>query len=327
MALMEAFRATVQTDSAKVPEAVIQGGAHRFIKDGFIRLSASQMGVVTRECIHPLQHQVRNPESVPAQQHISVLADIMKRDQWLPYDKIDFAKLNGRLWLVNGTHRAFAQLKSGKTLDWTIVVHNVADETELRSLFYRFDTNVRARTSNQVLVAAGFDEEHDIPRQVATAVYGAMVVIAQGFKVSKATRDHIFSRVADRRLAAAGAWAKEAKLFAECVKGADTKIKRKLLRSGVAAVALVTLRYQKEMAINFWTGVAENDGLKKQDPRRTLVMDLLNRDMGSGLQVQSCIVPALAWNSWFTGSSRSIIKVTDSTRLIILGTPFDGSRK
>lgn len=333
MALLQAFRNSGQAEKStghtetRVPDAVIQGGVHRFIKQGFVRLSASQMGVVTRECIHPLQMEVRNLDSHSAQEHIAVLADIMKRDGWLEHDKIDFANYRGRLWLTNGNHRAFAQLKSGKTLDWTIVIHDVSTEEELRALFWKFDTNVRSRTANQLLQAVDFATEHKLPRQVAGAVYRAIPIITHGFDLSKKNRDPLLHRVADRRLAAARAWAKEARLFADCVDGAEVKLKQKLFNAGVAAVALVTLRYQKEKAVPFWQGVAENDGLRKLDPRRALVMDLIARKMNSGLAHQVCAAPALAWNSWFSNNSRSIIKVGDETKIKILGTPFDGSRR
>jgi hypothetical protein len=312
MALLEAFRHSVAVDIDRVPPGVAQGGVCRFIREGRQRLSASQMAVVTRECVHPLQKAIRDPEKEAAQQHIAVLADIMKRGDWLEDTQLEFARFKDLLWVTNGVHRSCA---------------HVATEDEFKALFYKFDTNTRGRTEIQILGVVGFADSLGVSREVAAALYKAVTVIQQGFVFDKTRRDPVFSRVADRRLAAARAWAKEAVLFDKCIKEADTKLRKKLLNAGPTAVALVTLRYQPERAEPFWTGAAKDDGLRTGDPRKTLIKDMFTRHMNVGSAQQSCAAPALAWNAWFRGENRKIIKVSDRTEVLIDGTPFDGSRR
>lgn len=296
----------------------------KIIKDGIVKLTAVQMNLVVRFCIHPLQRKIRDPEKVAAKQHISVLADMMRRDEWLPRRQIDFASLNGDLWVVNGTHRACAQVESGKTIEWTVAIHPVQDDTELRRLFYKFDTNLRPRSERQILGAVGFSEKGELPHEVRKGLYQAALTISHDFDLQMRKQDVIHSRNVDRRLQLASAWIKEAALYAECIDGAEGSLKKKLRLSGVMAVALVTLRYQKIVATEFWTTVALNDGLRKNDPRHALVTDLLTRNYRGGVAKQTVVVPALAWSAFFAGETRTQLRVTDTSRVLISGTPWEG---
>jgi len=296
----------------------------KFLRAGTVKLSASQMHLIMRTCVHPTQAKIRNLDKPSARQHIAVLADLMKRGDWLPRRQIDFALLDGWLWLMNGNHRGEAQVLSGQTIEWTIEITPVVSEVQLHRLFYKFDTNTRGRSDRQILAAVGFSGKADLPHEIRKSLYSAALTLLHDFDLQKRKTDPIHSRNIDRRLQMAQAWIREAVIFAECIDPAEPKLKKKLRASGVMAIALATLRYQRERAIEFWSSVAANDGLRKLDPRHTLVTDLLTRNYRGGTAKQIVVVPALAWNAWFAGETRKSLRVTDNSKVVILGTPWGG---
>ena len=118
-------------------------------------------------------------------------------------------------------------------------------------------------------------------------------------------------------------WQKEASAYERDISKADLYIKRKLLGAGCMAVALYTYRYQPERAREFWSGVAANDGLRKNDARARLIADMMERRLNSGLSRQTVFQPMLAWNAWNEGRELKIIKIAENTRLNLWGTPLE----
>lgn len=288
-----------------------------FVRTGFVTISAVQMNMILRFATYDHQRRVDK-------RHIAVLSDLMSRDQWEPKDKIDFADFNGRLILVNGYHRAHAQVATGRFIEWTIVVHSCASEDDLRALYYKFDTNTRTRTPNQILNGVGFSEEHGLSKTMGAALFRAAPIIAAGMRMAHggSAENVLTQRVMDRRLSAAAEYAPAAAVLDVLFKDVPFAIKPKIFVAGFMAVALATVRYQEAAGAEFWSGFSRNDGLRRGDPRHTLLNDLMTRSKRHTLMAQSMIVPAVAWNAYFRNRPLSQIKVTETTRFELLGTPF-----
>lgn len=291
-------------------------GIRAFIREGFTALTAVQANQVL------LQAEYEGQRAISAT-HVDVLADLMKRGQWLPKNQIDFADIDGRLVLVNGYHRMNAQVASGKTILWTIVIHPCRDDAEVRSLYYKFDTNARTRTGVQIIAGIGFADQHGLSAGMAAKLFNAIPIIASGFSKAVKDRDTLTTRVTDRRLALAREYAPAARLYEQCLGRLPIKVGSKFRTAGVTAVALATLRYQPRKATDFWEGAARNDGLAKGDPRLALYNDMLSRSMNTGSSVQSIYAPAYAWNAWFQGRPIKIIKVYAAKSVAIAGTPWE----
>jgi hypothetical protein len=108
----------------------------------------------------------------------------------------------------------------------------------------------------------------------------------------------------------------------ELLQGADVKMRKRLLGGGVTAVALVTLRHQEALARNFWGPIADNDGLRRGDPRATLHADLLGSsrtgDHGALATIFACTA---AWNAYF--QRRNLTSIRPSKHGVrLMGTPF-----
>lgn len=293
------------------------GDIRTFVQEGFVTLRADQANQILLHAEYDRQRKID-------QLHVDVLADIMKRGQWAPKDKIDFARMGNTLIMVNGYHRMRGQVQCGKTIEWTIVIHPCKTVEQVRALYYKFDTNTRTRQASQILAGIDFADKNELAKQTATALYNAIPVIASGFSKSRTDRDHLTNRVVDRRVAYAEKYVPAAKVYEGCLAGLQPRIKSKFLSAGVMAVALVTLQEQPGTALEFWSGAAQNDGLRIGDPRRTLHLDMVSRQLNAGSALQAIYVPTHAWNAWFENRTLKIIKVPSyRTKVTITGTRFE----
>lgn len=322
---MQVRHAELMADASGNPNSY-PGGVVDFLRSGDVVLTATQARAITEHCVHEIQEKIRPLDHKDAREHIAVLASIMETSgAWLDETQIRLGILYGRIWCMDGNHRIRAQANADVDIRWNIKIDYYSDEAEFRAAFHKFNTNSRSRTNAQILNAAGFSSNHGISKQVATALFNAVAFIVTGFAVGKSGRTEETirkSRVIDTRMNVAFKYIKGAKLFDECLTKPDGKVKRKLLVAGVAAVALETLNNPKtrEAAQEFWRTVSRNDGLRKGDPRHTLVSYLLTEP----LQATSVQAAACAWNAFYENRKLSIIKIPDCNSVRIAGTKFKG---
>lgn len=291
-----------------------------FLYEGFVKLSPLEMNRILNVCGYEHQRQV-------SERHVAVLADLMTRGKWQPKGQLDFAVLDGAFILINGYHRAYAQVRSGKTIEWSVVLHQCKSPAELRSLYFAFDTNIRIRGSQEILRANEFSETHGLPKTMADSLYRAVPFIASRFATNPKDKNFLVEKQIDRRLEIAAEYAKPAARYAAILDGISGARKRKFMSGAVTAVAAITFRYQSAQAWEFWSGVvnADSEGILRGDPRRALANDMLSRN-GSPSPVLAYAPAMLAWNAFHADREMKIIKVMDSFVPAIDGTPFDGKR-
>lgn len=307
----------------KVAERPFEGKAKQesldFLYEGFCRISPLEMHRILNVCAYEHQRAVSD-------RHVAVLADLMTRGKWQPKGQIDFAVLDGNFILINGYHRGYAQVRSGKTIEWSVVLHQCKSADELRSLYFAFDTNIRIRGSQEILRANEFADTHGLPKTMANSLYNAVPFIASRFAISPKDKNFLAEKQIDRRLEIAAEYAKPAARYAAVLEGVAGHRKKKFMGGAVTAVAVITFRYQSATAWEFWSGVVNaDDGILRGDPRRALANDMLSRAASSSL-VMAFAPPILAWNAFYNDKPMKIIKIMDSFVPAIDGTPFDGKR-
>lgn len=298
-----------------------------FLHAGDVRLSPEQAMFLTTNCVHPVQQSIRPLDHQSAQEHIATLVAMMQTpDAWMEETQIRFGVLYGRIWVMDGNHRLRGQSMSGCKILWNVKIDQYDDEESFLQAFHKFNTNSRGRSEAQILGAIGYAAKHGITKQTGKAVYSSMPFIISRFRVGREREqgEVLLARVVDSRLRLMEKYADEARMFDACLKGGDSKLKKKLLGAGVTAVALATLKGRPHEAKEFWSGVAKNDGLKKGDPRHTFVMDMLTRTLNKGDMHQTIAVPATAWNAWLANKSLTQIHVVDTDYVRIAGTTFQG---
>jgi hypothetical protein len=246
----------------------------------------------------------------------------MQRGLFRPGSQIVFAQMpDDSLILVNGYHRLHAVVEADTVVEFQIMIEPVADHEGVRDLYCSLDTNILKRSDSQISRAADLGAGIGVKQNIAARALGAVAIIASGLRVLK-----IVDRPADvvtayGRKDAVKEWAAELRIYADIMGKATKAMKLRLHTQSMMAIALVTLRYQPAEAIEFWTGVAENDGLRKGDPRKALVGVLLEgthrRRPESGM-----LHASVAWNAWIEGRPLRILRIYAKTRCRPIGTPF-----
>jgi hypothetical protein len=238
----------------------------------------------------------------------------------------DTGNCHCRLILVNGYHRLHAVIDSEAIIEFQVMIEPVADMDEVRNLYCSIDTNIRKRSDSEIGQAAGLSEEIGVRSGVITNALAAVATIAGGLRVLK-----LIDRPADvvtayGRKDAVKGWATELQVYAEIMDKASSKMKTRMVTQGIMSIALVTLRHQPEKAIEFWTAVAEDDGLRKGDPRKTL-HNLLIEGIHRGHVDAGLKYASVAWNAWMQGRKLEILRIYDKTECQPLGTPFEAAPK
>lgn len=119
-------------------------------------------------------------------------------------------------------------------------------------------------------------------------------------------------------------WAKEGRLYFDAVSCPGTAFnigKGSILdrRQDVCAVGILTFRHHPAMAIDFWNGMARDDGLQRVDPRKR-TLEWLRESSASDVRHQERYVVS-GWNAFFEG--RSLSRKPQATRDgLIAGTGY-----
>lgn len=247
---------------------------------------------------------------------------------WLESFQIDFVELpTGQIWLVDGQNRLTAIAQQQSVVPVTLRIIAVESEQEARNIFAGYDQKASIRTNRDILNAIGIAEETGLSRKMTDVVFSAATLLLNNLEpITGSANTNKFPELfyQNNKLRAVAEWAKEAAIFEQILKKAKRGFAGSLRGTGVVAVALYTLRHQPAKAIEFWTGVAENDGLRKHDPRATFISDLLLRQKNAGNIRQKVQQPALAWNAWCEGRNLSIIKCITGSAITLWGTPLNG---
>lgn len=274
-----------------------------FVREGAVLFSPTQASTVFELCRYE-----NNRNEKLGKHHIAVLAKEMTDGSWLPKSAIDFARLpDGKLTLINGHHRMLAQVQAGKDIVWNIVIHDVKDTAEIRELFWRYDTVQRLRTMNNILDGVSAAESMGLAKEMAVSLSRAALFIDAGMQIARADNGYIYTP-ADK-LQIMSEWKHEARIYQDLIAPAPPKVKKKLRGAQVMGTALVTLRAEPDRAAEFWGGVAKDDGLRRGDPRKTLldfIRDNHNSATGPSFALVACV---RAWNAWQVGKELAVIRI------------------
>lgn len=274
-----------------------------FIREGFQKWTPAQANMVFQRCRY-----ARNRSEMRGKSHIDALARQMSDGTWLPRSGIDFARLpDGTLTLVNGHHRMLAQVQSGRDIEWSVVIHDCADQDDIANLFWRFDTVVRLRSTNNILDGVNAAASLGLSKLGVTALASAVTFIDNGMRPTMGAHQRTYTPA--EKLTLMSQWGAEARAYEVAITAAKRNARRKLYGVQVMAVGLVTMRAAPESAEKFWRGIAEDDGLARHDPRKTLLDYLRDTHLaGSGYTATSVAV-ARAWSAWEAGRDLTMVRI------------------
>lgn len=284
----------------------------KIIVEGVVTITPELALRIARDCGYERQRPIRP-------KHVDVLASQIRRREWTAGTQIHFAKLpDGMLVLLNGNHRIHAVVKSDTSVPFQVLVTDVADMNGLRSLYRRHDRMYAGRTVADALSAEAITERYGLQAKMAQACFKAMPVIESRFRGARLADPYLL-RSDEHRLRSAEDWWATMEMYQDAIVKAPFPIKRALQTGGVAAVGLVTLRYQEAKADAFWRGIANNDGLRGGDARRAYLGHLMLSRARS--DTQTAKAAAIAWNAFFKDRELISVRVQKGPTLI-LGTPY-----
>lgn len=153
--------------------------------------------------------------------HVDALAAQMQRGEWTSGTQIHFGRTpGGELHLVNGQHRMWAIMKADTTIQFQVLVTDVASDKDLIRLYRRHDRLIAARTVTDALNAEGILDLHGLRSEIANGTYRAVLVIDSRFRSVKKYGDPYLARSDEARLRMADDWWPIALSFQEHEPGA-----------------------------------------------------------------------------------------------------------
>ena len=249
--------------------------------------------------------------------HVRRLASEMRQGWFLQGTPIWFCVYtDGSMVIVNGNHTLEAVAESGIRIPLTFIYQRVSSLDEVAKSYACFDIQ-NQRTWSQTAVALGVADEVPLIKQVMPAIGVILQEFKGGYHFPEITKSRQlrFNTVAEYKPAILQ--------FADAIAGAPKMPKRQVTKAAVMAVALATFRYQPSAAAEFWHETAMDDGLKGNDPRKTLLRYLENNPaQNSNMNEQLCKATALAWNSCWAQRALGLLKPGSMKEFRLLGTPW-----
>jgi hypothetical protein len=257
--------------------------------------------------------------------HVIALGCAMLDGTFAAHKPIVFALLNGQRYCVDGQHTLHAIVESQVATELLITEHELTTEDQVADLYGRLDRGI-ARTFRDALIAQDLEEETGLPTADLTRISGAVALIAARFR-SGGTRysEDPRARSVDARHRLIREWTQEARAYFEFVQDAPREVRGIFRRAAIIGIALVTIRDQPEKGREFWLGLAMDNGLERDDPRKTLLRTLTTRRPDKP-EIDSRLI-ALAWNAFYRGDRLQLLRVRLKAPLRLLGTEIDGSHK
>lgn len=249
--------------------------------------------------------------------NVERLAQEMRKGRFTPGTQIYVCVLpDGAQVVVNGNHTLEAVHASGEAQVLTVTKRAVADINEAGRIYAVFDTHTRRSWRASLRAVGSFD---DIPD--AGAVLSAIGVIVSGFGEPGVTDK---PRKTDRltRLAVLEDYREAVVLRAEALDRGAKNAKNMIRRAGILAVSLETFRYQPSAAAEFWSRIANDEGLVSGDPERALLAWCRAQKGGGEAFIRSHVLAAAtAWNLHFKRESRKVLRIQQEGGFRLLGTP------
>lgn len=236
---------------------------------------------------------------------------------------VSFAQTkDGKMYLINGRHRLSAIRGFDSPVYTAIQLINADGLEEVGRLYAKYDTKESVRTDGELIDATMLAEKVGVRKNIIEKGLRAAGAISNGMSLNFSSKQGMKNKDFELRSGVIVEWKDEVVQYAEIVNNAHHSIREKLYRGGTMAVALYTLRHQPKKAYDFWMGIAEDDGLRKHDPRKVFLIDMMDRRAGTGSGSKTALQAAKAWNAYYQGRDMKILKIAPNEEIKIAGTPM-----
>lgn len=291
------------------------------------KVAASPQSVVVSAVTPKMAQRLITENMYPGQRplssrHVQFLAEQMKLGDFR-LGRINLVIFDGKEYIVNGQHTLSAIVQSGIAQTCTVERLTVNKYEDIASIYATIDIQ-KTRTDADAFSAMGLAQELEITRTDLNSYSAGVKVLLGGFRsASKIGRNELAHYLRY--------WQPQAREFISLLGKSQNRNRYVFSRSPVWAVALVTLSHAKNTALEFWGQVIEDDGIKKDDPRKKLREELLITTLGGNTlslgakkvgAADICRMCALAWNAYVEGRTLSHLKYKHDSELRIVKTPY-----
>lgn len=241
---------------------------------------------------------------------------MMTTGVWRPTSVIHFAVVDGQEYLVDGQHRLAAVIDSNTTQQFTFLRHKVENPGEIARFYATIDRGLQRTTYDQ-MHAIGVDDFYGWNTTKTNMVFSAIRYINSGFgegtqRVTYAGNE-IEAMIEEYGVPAV----KYVDLFERSIK----KIQAGLRRRGTGSVILVTFKeswiHYGNKVDEFWNGVALDDGLRANDPRKLVVNHLLTTKVSGGGAKGTGIVSASYSSRYIANCFNAYVEDRDISRTAV----------
>lgn len=260
---------------------------------------------------------------------LQALKTAMVEGTFSPVNAIMFAQVGNENALVNGQHTLTAVVETGSSYTMPVVQYHCDTEEERAQLYYRIDKQRRRNLGDSTRSLELSSSLNLTPTQITITV-AAFRHIKGNWGVNR----NIYGILNDdRAISMLPYWRDDVAGVYDAITPCTSDERRMVLRKAVFSVALVTMHYCRDKAFDFWRQVAQDDGLERYDPRKTIRIWLQEKassrsDYRAGvLDNEVSRAVALAWNAYCESRTLRYTVVKDSLKPMVLhGTPYRGAQ-
>jgi hypothetical protein len=286
--------------------------------EGHMVIDATLARRILAERTYARQRPIQKPS-------VEVWAAMIERGEFAGDRQIWFGVLRGRLHLIDGQHRLQGVARSGASAAFQVMLLPLNSMEELHDAYIMFDRVGRKRTTSEVLNSLDVAARYGLQRGTTLAVFQAALLLHFQFRPPHYNADPVATRDDHARLRYVEPWWELAGEYERVLQLAHRGVRRRLLNPQIMAVALATLKHQREKALDFWEGAAADDGLKRGDARKALLNWLSDRKIDT-VKLDAAVAASLAWNAWYENRSIETLRTGVREYVRLAGTPFRGKQ-
>jgi hypothetical protein len=304
---------------ATAPSNGVYVGADYHDTQPEFRMSVSQRWLTVEDARRILDDHTYVHQRHIDEGHVRKIAGLIERGEFL-YMQIDMAVLpDGTVMMVNGYHRCRALLavaaeRDVAPVEGLIVYHRCDNLAEVADIYATYD-RPKVRTLPEMLTAMGLHERLGITLEDLRLTQHAAPLVLGDFTAFHGREDAYSPQV--RRLFLEE-WEAEVKAYLEATSGATREVRRMIRRAAVIAVAVVSLRAQPERARAFWSAVAGENGLLRDDPAAALLRFLRNTQADRHKPWIYARYVAACWNAAYQDRTLDKVMVRDEAAPIVI---------
>lgn len=268
---------------------------------------------------------------------------IIQRGDFMQDKEIKVVLYDKHRYLVNGQHRLNAVVKSGVGQYFNVTTVTVDTPEDLAAIYNTDDMN-KPRSFDDVVRTRQLPELTGLTRSQLIKVQPCVSFIANGFIRKGTTNRQDYHLIADEIVKT---YALPAESYFDAVNDGSSK-RYSLTRTSVLSVGIMTFLQSakripggEQSVIDFWRGLAADDGLRRGDPRKVALEHIVTTQMPAGTSGQhgketvsaeyQARYVANCFNKWVEGKTYSDVRGKPSTNIHdpfapikIAGTDFTG---